>query len=85
MSDANKNANADADLESKMEYDVILHYPKSAANFNNSAATNKENTENTSPTLQVNNSIINRSIHLVSSNNLAQVIIQKLRKYATIS
>ena len=39
------------DLESKMEYDVILHYLKLAVNINNSADANKENTENTSLTL----------------------------------
>ena len=59
----------DADWESKMEYDVIPHYLKLAVNLNNSADTNKENT---SPTLQVNNPIINRPIHSVSSGNLAQ-------------
>ena len=49
---------ADADLESRKEYDAILHYLKWAINFNNSTDTNKENTKNTSPTLQVNNPII---------------------------
>ena len=55
---------------------MILHYLKSVANFNNNADTNKENTENTSPTLQVNNPvnypIIYRPLHSVSSGNLAQ-------------
>ena len=45
------NADKDADWESKIEYDAIPHYLKSATNFNNSTDTNKENTENTSPTL----------------------------------
>ena len=66
------DADKDADFEFKMEYDAILHYLKSAANFNNSTDTNKENTENISPTLQVNNPIINRPIHLISSGNLAR-------------
>ena len=61
--------------KSKMEYDVIPHYLKLAANFNNSTDTNKENTGNTSPTLKVNNPvnnpIINRPLHSVSSGNLA--------------
>ena len=56
-----------------MKYDAILHYLKLVANFNNNADTNKENT---SPTLKVNNSvnnpIINRPLHSVSSGNLAQ-------------
>ena len=58
MPDANKNASADADLESKMEYDAIPYYLKLAAKFNNSTDTNKENTENTSPTFQVTNPIL---------------------------
>ena len=56
------NSNTDnADEKSKMEYDVIPHYLKWASNFNNNADTNsnKENTENTSPTLQLNNPINN--------------------------
>ena len=51
----------------------ILHYLKSATNLNNMADTNKESTENTSPILQVNNPIINRPIHSVSSGNLARM------------
>ena len=58
-----------------MEYDAIPHYLKSVANFNNNADTSKENTENTSPTLQinnpVNNPIINRRLHSVGRGNLA--------------
>ena len=45
MPDANTSADTDADLESKMEYDAVLHYLKSAVNLNNSADANKENTE----------------------------------------
>ena len=79
MPDANKTStDPDTDLESRMEYDAILHYLKLEANFNNSADTsNKENTENTSPTLQVNNPITNRPIHSVSSGNLAQNVLFK--------
>ena len=73
MPDANQGADAE---KSKMEYDAIQHYLKLAANFNNNTDTNKENTENTSPTLQVNNPvnnpIINRPLHFVSSGNSAQ-------------
>ena len=65
----------------KMEYDAIVHYLESVANFNNNADTNKENTENTSPTLQVNNPIINRPLHSVSSGNLAQNISFKSFKH----
>ena len=75
MPDANQATDA---WESKMEYDAIPHYLKLAANFNNNTDTNsKENTENTSPTLPVNNPIINRLLHSVSSGNLAQNILFK--------
>ena len=71
----NKSNTDNAKEKSKMEYDAIPHYFKSASNFNNNVDT-KENTENTSSTLQVinpvNNSTINRPIHSVSSGNLAQ-------------
>ena len=61
-----------ADLETEMKYDAIPHYLKLAANLNNRTDTNRENTENTSPTLQVNSPIINRLIHSVCSGNLAR-------------
>ena len=53
---------SDTEIETKMaEYDAILHYLKSVANYNNSADTN---TENTSPTVQLNNpDMNNRLIH----------------------
>ena len=54
--------------ETKMQYDAIPHYLKSATNLNNSADTN---TDNTSPTLQVNNPII-RPIHSFSTGNLSR-------------
>ena len=75
MSDANKATDAE---ESEMEYVSIPHYLKPVANFNNNAdINNKENTENTSPTLQTNNPIINRPLHSVSSGNLAQNVLFK--------
>ena len=49
MPDANKATDAE---ESEIEYDVIPHYLKLVAIFNDNTDTNnKENTENTSPTL----------------------------------
>ena len=59
-------------VQTNMEYNAFLHYLKSAANFNNSADTKDTKDENTSPTLQVNNPIINRPLHSVSSGNLAR-------------
>ena len=58
-------------VEIKMEeYDAIPHYLKLVANFNSTADINNENS---SSTLQVNNSNINnRPIHSVSSGNLAR-------------
>ena len=66
------DSDKDADLETKMEYNGIPHYLKSAANLNNSTDINKDNTENTSSTLQINNPVINRLTHSVSSGNLAR-------------
>ena len=75
--DSYKAAKTEAPLEmpldtTKEEYDVILHYLKLAAiaTLNNSADTNNENNENTSPTLQV--IPYNRPVCSVNSDNLAR-------------
>ena len=61
---------SDTDSETKIEYDAIPHYFKLVPNFNNNTDSNTENTQNTSPTLQLNKKIINRPIQSVSSGNL---------------